>query len=61
MVTIGQPHKGNTMGIVSICYLVAVILAALATFGVSSSRFSLGWAAITFIALGMLFTGGFIR
>lgn len=49
------------MSISLICYLIAAILAALATFNVATPRFSLGWAAIFFIALGLLLGAGFLR
>ena len=49
------------MGIASVCYLVAAIFAALAMFGVGSSRASLGWGAVGFIAFGLLLSSGFPR
>ena len=45
------------MTISTLCFIAAVILAGLAAFGVASPRFSLGWAAVAFIALGHTLAG----
>lgn len=50
------------MSIAAVCYIVAVILCALACFGVGNPRFALGWAGTAFLALGLLLGGaGIIR
>ena len=46
---------------VLICYILAVVLAALAAGGVAAPRFSLGWAAVAFLALGEALSNGLIR
>lgn len=50
------------MGVSAVCYLIAVILAFLATVGIGHPRFNLTSASIAFIGLGLLLGGGgFIR
>lgn len=45
------------MTISTLCFIAAVILAGLASFGVASPKFSLGWGAVAFIALGHTLAG----
>jgi hypothetical protein len=49
------------MTIASVCFIIAVILCALATFNVAVPRISLGWAGVAFLALGFLLNSGMIR
>lgn len=49
------------MSIASVCFIVAVILSALACFGVGAPRFALGWGGLAFVALGLLLGSGIIR
>lgn len=49
------------MTIASICFIVAVILCALACFRVGSPRFNLGWGGVAFLTLGLLLSGGVIH
>lgn len=45
------------MTVAGVCWLVAVILAGLAAFGVGGTRVQLGWLGVAFVALGLLTTG----
>jgi hypothetical protein len=49
------------MSIASVCLIVAVILCALACFGVGSPRFALGWGGVAFVALGLLLGSGIVH
>jgi hypothetical protein len=47
--------------VILICYIAAVILCLLACFNVGHPRFSLGWAGVACLALGMALNMGAIH
>lgn len=58
---VGLYHKELQMSLMFICYLIATILAFLAAFGISSSKFNTGWGALAFVALAMTLAGFGLR